>query len=355
MGNRLSFSLTASEQRRVEMGRLMGERVDARGLGDGIMVVVIAVVYFIDVLAAAYMLWHRRYPPIKCKSPILMACMVCAGVLWFAGDLQTNGHVPLAGTALTNCKAFGVWVRIVLGVCTLSALIAMRAYGLFRVFRNNQPFRGWGLFAPYAAYCACMAVYGVVSQVVAPRLTIQYVSALDICYYHAGFKASLFAVIWATWLIVAFLSWRIRNIKSSFNEARESLLACSAVFAVLIFTTIMHYTSPKFALSQRLRIVTTSFDHLATNVFWWSIMGAPLANCLVRRQRYLDYWVGKLREDGLQRMYDVSSGCNSAKQSSVYQRNSMFANEYRKLRPDRLDASPMDAGYPNFDPVYGAK
>ncbi|KAJ2286100.1 hypothetical protein IWW55_007068, partial [Coemansia sp. RSA 2706] len=52
MGNRLSFSLTASEQRRVEMGRLMGERVDARGLGDGIMVVVIAVVYFIDVLAA---------------------------------------------------------------------------------------------------------------------------------------------------------------------------------------------------------------------------------------------------------------------------------------------------------------
>ncbi|KAJ2357536.1 hypothetical protein IWW50_005134 [Coemansia erecta] len=384
MGNRLSFALTASEQQRVKMAQALDMHLDPRGAADWIMIIVITIVYSIDVLAVLFMLWNRTYSPIKCKSPILMSCMIVSGILWFAGDIQTNGHAPLEHTALTNCKAFGVWVRILLGVCTLSALIAMRAYGLFRVFCKNRPFRGWGLYRPYAVFCLCMVVYGIVSQVVSPSVTIHYMAVVDICYYESGFKASLFALVWVTWLIVAFLSWRIRNIKSSFNEARESLVACSAVFAVLIFTTVMHYTSPLFPLNVRLRILTTSFDHLATNVFWWSVMAVPLFNCLVRRDRYLAEWTAKLRADGLQRMYDVPSpeGTN-AKGSSVYHRNSLFTADYARLDSEKAEPadkqhhtynwydgypaaptpspmdkifppmqSPMDNGYPYFEPMF---
>ncbi|KAJ1739657.1 hypothetical protein LPJ55_004925 [Coemansia sp. RSA 990] len=350
MGNSLSFSLTANEQHRQDMAKMLDMQLDPRGKADCIMIIVIAAVYFIDLLAAIYILYNRKYPPIKCKSPILMSCIIVSAILWFAGDLQANGHVPLANTQLDNCKAFGVWVRVILGVCTVSALVAMRAYGLFRVFGKNRPFRGWGLFLPYLVYCGCMLVYGIVMQVVASRLTIHYIEPIDICFYTPGFKASLFAIIWITWLIVAALNWHIRNIKSSFNEARESLIACTAVFAVLIFTTVMHYTSPQFALNRKLRILTTSFDHLATNIFWWSIMAVPITNCIFRKQRYLDLWVAKLRNDGLQRMYDVSSPGNTAKESSVYQRNS-FAPDYFLLR-SKVEQSPLDSGYPYFDPMF---
>ncbi|KAJ2723968.1 hypothetical protein H4S00_002372 [Coemansia sp. D1744] len=353
MGNQLSFSQT--EHRREEMAQSQGYRLDPRGKADWIMIIIITCVYSINVVAVLFMLWNRKYPPLKCKSPVLMACMMVAGILWFVGDIQANGHVPLEHTPLRNCKAFGVWVRILLGVCTLSTLIAMRSYGLFRVFCKNQPFRGRGLYVPYAAYCLCMLVYGIVSQVVSPSLTIHYLLHVDICYYETGFKASMFAIIWVTWLIVGILSWRIRHIKSSFNEAREMLIACTAVFVVLIFTTVMHYAVPLFPLNVRLRVLTTSFDHLATNVFWWSIMAVPIVSCLVRRDAYLEEWMDKLRQDGLQRMYDVQSpNATNNKGSSVYNRNSLFTADYARLHTEIPVPKPMNSGYPYFDPVYGA-
>ncbi|KAJ2658794.1 hypothetical protein IW148_004519 [Coemansia sp. RSA 1199] len=353
MGNQLSFSYT--EDWREEMAQRLGYRLDPRGKADWIMIIIITCVYSIDVIAVLFMLWNRKYPPLKCKSPVLMACMMVAGILWFVGDIQANGHAPLEHSPLHNCKAFGVWVRILLGVCTLSALIAMRSYGLFRVFRKNQPFRGWGLYVPYVAYCLCMLVYGIVSQVVSPKLTIHYMTLVDICYYETGFKASVFAIVWVTWLVVAVLSWRIRHIKSSFNEAREMLVACSAVFAVLIFTTVMHYAAPMFPLNVRLRVLTTSFDHFATNVFWWSIMAVPIMSCIVRRDAYLEEWMDKLRQDGLQRMYDVQSpNVTNNKGSSVYNRNSLFTADYSRLHTENPVPSPMDNGYQYFDPIFGA-
>ncbi|KAJ2494635.1 hypothetical protein GGI11_008763 [Coemansia sp. RSA 2049] len=85
------------------------------------------------------------------------------------------------------------------------------------------------------------------------------------------------------------------------------LAACSAVFVILIFTTAMHYARPRYPLDARLRIATTSLDHLATNVVWWLIMAVPMYQSIFRRQAYLDSWVAKLRRDGLQREYQVAS------------------------------------------------
>ncbi|KAJ1946412.1 hypothetical protein GGF37_001178 [Kickxella alabastrina] len=102
MENQLSFSVTESELNRVISSKLARVTVDPRGQADMTMLIIIASAYCLDVLAVVYMLWNRKYPPIKSKSPIIMAMMMAISIIWFVGDLQANGHVPLA-VPLANC------------------------------------------------------------------------------------------------------------------------------------------------------------------------------------------------------------------------------------------------------------
>ncbi|KAJ2216792.1 hypothetical protein EV179_001082 [Coemansia sp. RSA 487] len=296
-----------SEEARVRLAKLLGYSLDPISKKDMAMIIVISAVYGIDLFAVIFMLWNRRYPPLKSKGPLLMAAAYIACVFWFIGDLQINGHVHLAGTVLTNCKGIGVWVRVLLGVCTVSSLIALRSYGLFRVFKQNLPYRGIGLYLPFLVYCACTLVYGVVAQILSPSVTVEYMALLDICYCPKPFRGALYGYIWVTWLLVAIINWKIRNIKSSFNESREMAVSCVFVFIALIFNTVLQFTSPQYPFHQIQRIVTTSLDHLVTNLVWWMIMGGPLLNCLFRRQKYFEYWKAKLRKDGFQNEYDMES------------------------------------------------
>ncbi|KAJ2557597.1 hypothetical protein EV175_001249 [Coemansia sp. RSA 1933] len=303
----MSFSLTPAEESRVRLAKLLGYTLDPISTKDMVMIIVIAAVYGIDLIAVIFMVWNRRYPPLKSKSPVLMGAAYISCVCWFVGDLQINGHVHLAGTVLTNCKGIGVWLRVLLGVCTVSSLIALRSYGLFRVFRQNLPYRGLGFYLPFLVYCVCTLVYGTVAQVLSPSVTVEYISLLDICYCPKPFRGALYGYIWATWLLVAIINWKIRNIKSSFNESREMAICCVFVFIALTFNTVLQFTSPQYPFHQVQRIVTTSLDHLITNLVWWTIMGEPLLNCLFRKQRHLAFWKAKLRKDGFQNEYDVES------------------------------------------------
>ncbi|KAJ1726317.1 hypothetical protein LPJ61_005268, partial [Coemansia biformis] len=358
MGNALSASLTESEQQRVDAAAFMHQKLDPRGTADLVMIIVISIVYAFDIAAAGWALYNRNYPPIKCKSPLLMAAILVCTILWFVGDIQANGQVPLRGTPMANCRAFAVWIRIILGVCMASALIALRAYGLHRVFRQGRPFRGWGLYLPFLVYCMCMLAFGIVAQALPEEKSMYYIDAVDLCDASNGFRVAIFAILWVTWVVVACLSWRIRKIKSSFNESRESAMACLAVFAVLIFTTSMHYSLKWFPFRTVYRVLATSFDHLVINMFWWAIMGVPLFNCLFRKQQYLSMWVAKLTEDGLNQQYDVSSRETSKRSLSARRvRNSLLASvRATDLYYNDVDLHqlPLDAGYPLFDPAYDA-
>ncbi|KAJ2446955.1 hypothetical protein GGF42_005563, partial [Coemansia sp. RSA 2424] len=238
----MSFSITKSEEVRVILASWGKQHLDPRQAADLIMVIVISVVYFIQLLAVIYMLWNRSYPPIKAKNPGLMTCVFISSVMWFTGDIQANGHAPLKGTPLQNCKAFGVWIRVLLGVCGMSALIGLRSYGLYRVFCRNLAYRGLGFYIPFIVTSAFMVIYGIVLQALPANITIRYMEPVDLCYYNDKYKASLYALLWLTWVIIAALNWCTRNIKSSFNETREILFACVIVFGVLIFMTVMSYT-----------------------------------------------------------------------------------------------------------------
>ncbi|KAJ1899173.1 hypothetical protein LPJ66_002282 [Kickxella alabastrina] len=234
---------------------------------------------------------------------------ICA--IWFVGDLQANGHVPLANTPMTNCKPFGLWMRILLGICTLCALVTLRAYGLYRVFYLYLPYHSLGLYLPFSLYCICMLVYGIVAQVLKPEITTQYIVPLDICDVHPPFKASLFVFLWLTCLIMVIVQWMIRNIKSSFNESREMLLICFIIFANLIFVTVLNYVRPQYPLNKDLRLLATSLNHIGTHMLWWLIMAVPMYNCVFNRQGYLDRWMNTLRKDGLQKEYDISANATT--------------------------------------------
>ncbi|KAJ1895127.1 hypothetical protein LPJ66_004773, partial [Kickxella alabastrina] len=307
MGNQLSFTVSESELQRQIVGETMPLMVDPRGKADAIMIIIFSIIYLLNFLAMLYLLWNRNYPPLKSKNPILMAFVMMVLLIWSVGDIQINGHIPLANTGFDNCKAFGVWMRILIGVCGMLSLVALRAYGLYRVFFLNRPYHSLALYLPFAIYWVCIIVYGIVIQVLKPSKTTEYIQELDVCEFHSGFRASVFALLWVSLFIVVVVHWVIRNIKSSFNESREMMVTCTIMFFVLLFQTIVNYARPLYPLNVRLRIVATALDLFANNVLWWLIMAVPLYNCLFNRQLYLNHWINKLRRDGLQKEYDMGS------------------------------------------------
>ncbi|KAJ2764961.1 hypothetical protein IWQ56_004283 [Coemansia nantahalensis] len=307
MGNTLSFSVTPSEQRRASLiEAVSGIHVDPRGRADAIMTIVIASIYVFDLAAVVYMFFNRNYPPIRCKSPILMTGVIVSSAIWFLGDLHINGHVPLGDTPWNNCKAFAIWMSALLGVYTLSSLIAIRIFGLIRVFIVGQQFRGRGLYLALLLWAGSMLLYGLVVQFLPAEKTLFYVPLADMCNSTKGLQAAIFAVIGSNWLVVLALGWYARNIKSSFNEVLESAVGCFLIFLVLITSIVMHYSRPAFPLSAGYRIMVTCIDQSSTQIYWWIIMGVPLYNCLFRRERYLREWTRKLMGDGLQKEYEVS-------------------------------------------------
>ncbi|KAJ1938297.1 hypothetical protein GGF37_004864 [Kickxella alabastrina] len=308
MGNQLSFSLTESELQRQKNAEGMPLPLDPRGKADLIMLIIISTVYSFDFLAVVYMVWNRKYAPIKSKNVIIMVLIMLVSAVWFVGDLQSNGHLPLAGTHLMDCKAFGLWMRVILGACGMCSLIALRAHGLYRVFYLYKSYNGLGLYMPFIIYWVCALIVGLISQFMKPEITTQYIELLDICDYNTSFQAVLYSFLWITLLIVIFAHWRIRKIKSSFNEGREMMVTCTIMFIVLLYSTTMNYVLSKYPLNLSQRLTITYMNHFATNSLWWLIMGKPLFKCLFDRQRYLDQWIYKLRKDGFQKEYEIDAG-----------------------------------------------
>ncbi|KAJ2067998.1 hypothetical protein GGI08_001106 [Coemansia sp. S2] len=316
MANLLSFSLTPEEEERIKYFAEIGRYLDPRGAADATMIIVISVAYFVQFVAVIFMLWNRNYPPIKAKNPILMAFVFIASVLWFAGNLQVNGHVPLKGTALEKCKAIGVWMHILMGVCAVSSLIGFRSFGLYQIFCRNRPYRGPALLISVIVTVTCMLVFGIITEALPDSQSVSYSDKSDYCGFAFGYRVSMFALIWVTWIIVAVLNWRIRHIKSSFNESREITVACIIVFGVLTFMTVLSVAQPRYLSYSALRISATTLNHFAAGTIWWLMMAVPLYKCLTDRQVYLKQWIYKLRQDGLQRAYHIETGTNKGNMSS---------------------------------------
>ncbi|KAJ2513761.1 hypothetical protein GGI11_004285 [Coemansia sp. RSA 2049] len=295
------------EQRRVEAAASMGLKLDARNTVDVATVGVFGTVYAIGLLAVVYLLWNRRYPPLKAKGPELMAVLFAAAAVWFVGDIQAGGIVPLAAARMANCRAFAFWAQMLLGGCLFSGVLGIRSYMLVRVFRQNRPARGWRFYGPVAAYLACLAVFGVLSVTLGPEATSRYDAALDVCDSNTPLMKAVVAFAWVSIALVVVLTWAIRSIKSSFDESREMTFACALMLAALVFSTAVRFARPHYALRRGYRVAATAVNHATANAVWWALLGRPLLNCARGRDAYLRRWVAQLQQDGLQQQYNLES------------------------------------------------
>ncbi|KAJ2414063.1 hypothetical protein GGI10_002641 [Coemansia sp. RSA 2530] len=308
MANLMSFSVTPQEIIRVKLLLFGGKKLDPRGAPDLIMVFVFLAIYLFNFAAVLFMLWNRKYPPLKSKNPVLMTCIFLSSIFWFAGDLQVNGHAPLKDTPFMHCKFFGVWMHVLMGVSIMSSLIGLRSYGLYRVFCKGRPYRGVALYASVALTAFVLLAFGVTTELLPDSISAKYEEIADVCFFGVGYRAGLISFVWLNWAAVIAINWRIRHINCSFNETREIFLACVVVFLVLIGMTTLTYVVPEFVLDVRYRILATSMNHFGAITVWWLIMYKPLYECLFNRQRYLDEWMRKLRQDGQQQAYHYDAG-----------------------------------------------
>ncbi|KAJ1663258.1 hypothetical protein IW140_005353 [Coemansia sp. RSA 1813] len=236
-----------------------------------------------------------------------MVFLFIGSAFWFVGDIQVNGNVTLAGSVLTNCRAFGFWIQLLLGVCLFSAVLGIRSYMLFHVFRLNMSPRGWRFCVPIIVYFACLVIFGILSLTLNTNDTAKYDPALDVCNSDTPLKKAVFVFAWLSIISIIVLTWLIRNIKSSFDESREMAFACVIMLASILFNTIVQFTHPHYALSRGYRIAATVFDHVTANAVWWALMAWPLFNCMFRRETYLRKWVAQLQQDGLQHQYQLEN------------------------------------------------
>ncbi|KAJ1800219.1 hypothetical protein LPJ59_001258 [Coemansia sp. RSA 2399] len=331
----MAFPDTAFEEQRVLVAASAGMTLDPRNTADLVIVILLSVIYGINLFAALFVLFNRKYPPIKSKVPLIMVAMYVSSVFWFIGDLAVDGHVTLVGSVLEHCRGFGFWLRILVGVCTITSLIAMRCYTYYLVFNKNIPARGLRYFLPLGIYYLCLIACGIVVSVLDPTKSVAYLPEIDLCNMAKPLKITMFVILWVTVALSGLISWKTRNIKSSFNEVREMFFTFFVILAALITNTAVQFAHPYYPISRKYRIVSTLFDAACVNVLWWGIMAKPVYNCLFKRQVYLQEWTDKLYQDGLQKEYEMTK----------------YITEYALEETHTLETYKQ----PSHDPFYGTE
>ncbi|KAJ2752275.1 hypothetical protein H4R27_004477 [Coemansia aciculifera] len=252
-----------------------------------------------------YAWFNRNFRPIRAKKMSLTTLLHIAGILWFVGNIPSNGHVKLVGV-FSYCKLWIVWFRVFF--CFMyAAVLILRFFALDRVFNQNKSFKGWTFVLCISIVILVNVIYCLVTQLIRDDLTVSSMEWLEVCNGTQGFRIACIAFQWVLWLGVAVLIYRLRNIQSSFNEFRESLAIFVVAIITLTETTVMNIAFKNYPLMMPHRIEKTMVDTLCANVMVWLILGHPVYMCLFHRRKYETQWLEKLTKDGHKHAYEVSS------------------------------------------------
>ncbi|KAJ2898095.1 hypothetical protein IWW38_001505 [Coemansia aciculifera] len=229
-----------------------------------------------------------------------------AGILWFVGNIPSNGHVRLIGV-FALCKFWIIWVRVLFCFVYVSVLI-LRFFALDRVFNQNKPFR-----VKMTVICLCILVlvnvlYCLTGQLIKDELTVIGEEWMEVCDGTLEYRIACIVFQWILWVGVAVLIYRLRNIQSSFNEFRESLAIFVVAIITLTETTVTNIAFRYYPLMLGHRIEKTMMDTLCANIMVWLILGHPVYMCMFHRRKYETQWLEKLTKDGHKNAYEVSSG-----------------------------------------------
>ncbi|KAJ2556860.1 hypothetical protein EV175_001724 [Coemansia sp. RSA 1933] len=288
------------------LGTMLNVTVDPVGTPDKIVIIVGGAVYGFTALIIAYAWLNIKYRPIRAKNMTWTTLIHIAGILWFVGDLPTNGLVELKGPWII-CKLWIIWFRILF--CYIYALMHMvRFFALDRVFNQNKPFRGMtNVYALVVVLVTCV-LFAVISQVLPSDMTVTTTKDLELCNVVMHYRIAAVVIQWVMWAGVAVLIFRLRNIQSSFNEFRESVAIFLVAICILTESSVTLLGFEYYPLLRKHRLEKTLMDCLGSNIMVWLIIAQPVYNCIFNRRAFEALWLEKLTRDGRKSAYEVSSG-----------------------------------------------
>ncbi|ORX65722.1 hypothetical protein DL89DRAFT_270671 [Linderina pennispora] len=299
----LLASRAVSDTDKVEIATLLGYQLELVGPSDYVVIAVGAVLNILTVLLIIFAWLNQTYRPIRAKNLRLTTLMCCACVLWYFGDLATNGHVRLTGK-WRLCKLWSIWCRDA-SVFTYSALMFIRIYALDRVFNKHKSYTGWAYYGPIWALFIIIIAFSVTVQWLDDSVTVAFIETIEICKFGVAFRYANMGLLAIIWIAIAVAMFKIRNIESSFREVRECVIICVLALYLLVATTVVQVCAPDYALKRGLRAYVTFSDLLVSHACLWIILGQPVYMRVFRKD-YEHRWLQRLTRDGFENEYDVA-------------------------------------------------
>ncbi|KAJ2778995.1 hypothetical protein H4R18_004269 [Coemansia javaensis] len=328
------------------IGIELGITVSPPDKDDTVTIAVCASLFGLTGIMLVYAWCNYSYRPIRAKNLVWTTLIYVSTVLWFVGNLATNGHVRNVG-AWGNCKLWVIWFRI-LFCFVFASMTVVRFYALDRVFNQRKPFTTWSGLVAGAIVIVLNVAYCLVNQLISDNLTVKFEPLLQICNVTMAVRISALATQWVLWAGVSLLIFRLRNIQSGFNELFESIGIFVVIVALLIESTVVYVHFKYYVLQKRMRIQKTVMDAAVANLVVWLFVGHAVLMCMFRRHSYEQRWLDRLARDGPASSYVLKQEPGNRESYSKMNDNTfgstdMINSTLRISGEPRHDSSPWPA------------
>ncbi|KAJ2804392.1 hypothetical protein H4R21_001658, partial [Coemansia helicoidea] len=142
---------------------------------DIFALVVGAVLMLLNTILYAYAMAHHRYPPLRAKNLRLISVLWVCTLVWYLGIIGTNFNIGhLFGESSSSCTAFGLWLRVLLGVFTFIYIHIMRLYLYIRIFLQVRRVTYRIYLVGCVIYFAMILGFGIPMTILHDSLTVTY-------------------------------------------------------------------------------------------------------------------------------------------------------------------------------------
>ncbi|KAJ2401115.1 hypothetical protein GGI23_001607 [Coemansia sp. RSA 2559] len=254
----------------------------------------------------AYVNANRTYVPLKCKNIPLLNTLFCAMLAWYIGDIYTYQPTAVRASRAT-CIAMMSWLRVSLGIYTVVACHIFRIYQYHCIFRWRVRAQGKRLWAAAALWAALPVAYGALAAALpAARGGNDYAGGTCVSHKPLYFVAVAFLVVLlACWTLATLM---MRGINVCFDEYRELLVVIAATVAVVALQVVLRWVPGIGDSGFAYNTMTSLTDMLIGQVGLLVLVAKPVFHCLYDRDRYLRFFLHKLRREDKEAEYELANG-----------------------------------------------
>ncbi|KAJ1959868.1 hypothetical protein GGI12_004111 [Dipsacomyces acuminosporus] len=340
-----------TDEQRINAAAKLGLKLDPVGTGETVLIIVGFTLYGLMAVLIALAWLNRNYKPIKAKNLPNITLMFIATVCWAIGVMPGNGIVAIVGV-WSHCRFWAVWIRMTM-TYTYVFLVVFRTHALYRIFILRKPCRGIGYYIPVIIFTVFILSFCITSTAVTPEMSVRYVPSLEICSYSKAFHIVCIAFAGVLWVIHTIYIFVTRNIRSSFNEFRESLIIYLVGVTNLLVALFLHFMVKAYPLHKYVRIVSTVCDVLCGCIPVIILLAHPVYMCYFRHDEYLSRWKSKLVAESMVEIYklqniDVSISTLAAESTGHIDGHGSLQSGGKSSNRSRSDSPPNNESIPSL-------